>query len=79
LVKRQTHWLDNDGVHKTTLIHRWRVKRPQLHLHFTPAGTSWIDRVERWFALITETSAALRLLQHARVEIRSYIGQHNKT
>jgi transposase len=46
--------LDNYGTHKTVTIRRWLVKRPRFHLHFTPTGSSWINMVERWFALITE-------------------------
>jgi transposase len=46
--------LDNYGTHKTPMIHRWLVKRPRFHLHFTPTGTSWINLVERWFAALTE-------------------------
>jgi transposase len=46
--------LDNYGTHKSPLIHRWLVKRARFHLHFTPTGASWINLVERWFALITE-------------------------
>jgi transposase len=46
--------LDNYGTHKTPLIHRWLVRHPRFHLHFTPTGSSWINQVERWFARITE-------------------------
>ncbi len=46
--------LDNYGTHKTTLIRRWLLKRPRFHLHFTPTGASWLNLVERWFALLTE-------------------------
>jgi len=46
--------LDNYGTHKTSTIKRWLVKRPRFHLHFTPTSTSWINLVERWFALLTE-------------------------
>jgi len=46
--------LDNYGTHKTALIHRWLAKRPRFHLHFTPTGASWLNLVERWFALLTE-------------------------
>jgi transposase len=42
--------LDNYGTHKTTLIHRWLVKRSRFHLHFTPTRASWLNLVERWFA-----------------------------
>src|SRR5262249_1333687 len=46
--------LDNYGTHKTALMRRWLAKRPRFHLHFTPTGASWLNLVERWFALLTE-------------------------
>jgi transposase len=46
--------LDNYGTHKTAMIQRWLSKRTRFHLHFTPTSTSWINLVERWFALLTE-------------------------
>jgi transposase len=46
--------LDNYGTHKTAMIRRWLLKRPRFHLHFTPTSASWINLVERWFALLTE-------------------------
>jgi transposase len=46
--------MDNYATHKTALIQRWLAKRPRYHLHFTPKGPSWINLVERWFALLTE-------------------------
>jgi len=46
--------LDNYGTHKTQLIRDWLVKRPRFRLHFTPTSASWLNLVERWFALLTE-------------------------
>jgi transposase len=46
--------LDNYATHKTRLIWSWLAKRPRFHLHFTPLGASWINLVERWFALLTQ-------------------------
>lgn len=46
--------LDNYGTHKTPMIHRWLARRPRFHLHFTPTSASWLNLVERWFALLTE-------------------------
>lgn len=46
--------LDNYGTHKTALIHRWLAKRPRFHLHFTPTAASWLNLVERWFAMLTQ-------------------------
>src|SRR3989441_1727526 len=46
--------LDNYGTHKTPIIHRWLVRHPRYHVHFTPTGASWINLVERWFATLTD-------------------------
>jgi len=46
--------LDNYGTHKTPSIHRWLVRHPRFHLHFTPTSASWLNLVERWFALLSE-------------------------
>jgi len=43
--------LDNYAIHKTPLIHRWRARHPRFHVHFTPTGASWLNLVERWFAV----------------------------
>lgn len=72
--------LDNYGTHKTPLIHRWLVKRPRFYLHFTPTGTSWINQVERWFALLTEKRlrrGAFRSTRELERAIRDYIDHHN--
>jgi transposase len=45
--------LDTDATHKTPEIHRWLVRHPRFHLHFTPTGASWLNLVERWFAELT--------------------------
>ncbi len=45
--------LDNYSTHKTALIHNWLLRRPRFHLHFTPTSSSWLNLVERWFAMIT--------------------------
>lgn len=46
--------LDNLSTHKAPTVRRWLAKRPRFHLHFTPTSSSWINMVERWFALLTE-------------------------
>lgn len=46
--------LDNYGTHKTALVRRWLLKRPRFHVHFTPTSASWINLVERWFALLSQ-------------------------
>jgi transposase len=46
--------LDNYGTHKTPLIKSWLLRHPPFHVHFTPTYSSWINQVERWFALLSE-------------------------
>ena len=46
--------MDNASSHKTKLIRRWFAKRPHGHVHFTPTSSSWINQVERFFALLSE-------------------------
>ena len=72
--------LDNYATHKTVTIRRWLLKRPRFHLHFTPTGSSWINLVERWFALITEKQLRRGVFHSTRKledTIRSYIDTHN--
>ena len=46
--------MDNASSHKTKLIRNWFAKRPRWHRHFTPTSSSWINQVERFFALLAE-------------------------
>jgi len=46
--------LDNYGTHKTPRVRRWFVRHPRFHVHFTPTSASWLNLVERWFALLSE-------------------------
>ena len=72
--------LDNYGTHKTPLIHRWLLRHPRFHLHFTPTYSSWINQVERWFAALTDkqlrrgSHRSTRALEDA---IRLYLATYN--
>jgi transposase len=73
--------LDNYGTHKTATIQRWLLKRPRFQLHFTPTGASWLNLVERWFALLTEQQlrrGVFRSTRNLEATIRSYIDSHNQ-
>ena len=45
---------DNYATHKTATIRNWLAKRPRWHVHLTPTSSSWLNQVERFFALLTE-------------------------
>jgi transposase len=67
--------LDNYATPKTPLIHRWLVRHPRYHVHFTPTGASWINLVERWFATLTDQQ--LRRGVHRRTrELETAIGRY---
>jgi transposase len=74
--------LDNYGTHKTPRVRRWLAARPRFHLHFTPTGASWLNLVERWFALLAEkqikrgTHRSTRALEEA---IREYLTMTNES
>jgi transposase len=73
--------LDNYGTHKTALIRRWLAKRPRFHLHFTPTGASWLNLVERWFALLTEKQirrGVHRSTRELEAAIKQYLHRTNE-
>ena len=37
--------LDNSSTHKTPAIHRWLLRHPRIHFHFTPTSSSWKNLV----------------------------------
>src|SRR5437867_2890158 len=45
---------DNYATHKHPTVKAWLAKHPRFHMHFTPTSASWLNQVERFFALITE-------------------------
>jgi transposase/DNA-binding CsgD family transcriptional regulator len=47
--------MDNYCTHKSAQVQRWLKprKRRRFHFHFTPTSSSWLNQVERFFALIT--------------------------
>ena len=46
--------MDTYGTHKTKLIRNWFAKRPRRRVHFTPTLASWLNQVERVFALLMD-------------------------
>ncbi|WP_407166468.1 IS630 family transposase [Bradyrhizobium sp. ORS 111] len=72
--------MDNYATHKTPLIRNWLAKRPRWHVHLTPTSSSWLNQVERFFALITERKirrGIYRSVAALRAEITAFIEHHN--
>lgn len=73
--------LDNLSTHRAPAVHRWLLRHPRFHLHFTPTYASWLNLVERFFGLLTEK--ALRRGSHTSVPqlreaILAYVAAHNE-
>jgi len=72
--------LDNYGTHKTAQVRRWLAAHPRFHLHFTPTSASWLNLVERWFAMLTEKQikrGAHRSTRALEAAIRDYVALTN--
>ena len=72
--------MDNASSHKTRLIRDWFAKRPRWHVHYTPTSSSWINQVERFFALLTDAQirrSAHRSTAELEAAIKAYIDAHN--
>ena len=72
--------IDNAGTHKTKLIRDWFAKRPRWHIHFTPTSASWMNQVERFFALLTDQQLRRGIHQSTKAleaDIHAYINAHN--
>ncbi len=72
--------MDNYATHKTQMIRDWLAKRPRWQVHLTPTGASWLNQVERFFALITEKQIR-RGVHHSvaqlKADIVAFLERHN--
>src|SRR6202047_3007911 len=72
--------MDNYATHKTPLIRKWLAKRPRWHVQLTPTSSSWLNQVERFFALLTDKKIRRGIygsVATLRTEITSFIEHHN--
>ena len=73
--------MDNYATHKTALIRAWFAKRPRWHVHLTPTSSSWLNQVERFFAVITDKKirrGVHRSVADLTADIEAFIEQHNR-
>src|SRR5215210_5853850 len=73
--------LDNLSAHRTPVVHRWLLRHPHVHFHFTPTYASWLNLVERFFGLLTQK--ALKRGSHTSIPqlrdaILAYVDAHNE-
>ena len=73
--------LDNLSAHRAPAVHRWLLRHPRVHFHFTPTYASWLNLVERFFGLLT--AKALKRGSHTSIPqlrdaILAYVAVHNQ-
>jgi DDE superfamily endonuclease len=72
---------DNYATHNTPEIRDWLARRPRFHVHFTPTGSSWMNRlIERWFGLLTDKLIRRGVhtpVQALETDIREWIATWN--
>lgn len=74
--------VDNYGTHKHRQVRAWLARHPRFHLHFTPTYASWLNQVERWFALITTRAirrGSFRTVRELIERIERFVKHYNET
>jgi len=72
--------IDNYATHKHPKVKAWLAKHPRFHLHFTPTSASWLNLVERFFALISTQRirrGSFKSVAELEAAIHDYLEQHN--
>jgi transposase len=78
---REIHIIvDNLASHKTQRVRQFLSEHPNLHLHFTPTYSSWLNQVEIWFSKIERDVIARGVftsVQDLARKLMRYIRRHN--
>jgi transposase len=72
---------DNLSTHKTEQVAMFLEAHPNVHLHFTPTYSSWLNQVELWFGKIDRDVIARGVFTSVtdlRKKLMRYIRQYNK-
>jgi transposase len=72
---------DNLSAHKTKAVQAFLGAHPNVHLHYTPTYSSWLNQVELWFSKIQRDLIARGIFQSKtdlRRKIMRYIRHYNK-
>jgi transposase len=73
--------LDNLNTHKPKRD-RWLRLHPNVHLHFTPTYSSWLNQVECWFSILSRAAlrgASFTSARQLRDAIDSFVTSYNAT
>jgi putative transposase len=74
--------LDNYATHKHPKVKAWLAARPRWQLHFIPTYSSWLNLVERFFALISDKTirrGSFRSVRDLVAKIDHFVTHYNQT
>jgi len=81
--QRQIHVIcDNVSSHKTQRVDAFLADHPNVHIHFTPTYSSWLNQVENWFSRIQRDVISRGIFTSVKDldrKLMRYIRQHNKS
>jgi transposase len=72
---------DNLSAHKTPRVTEFLQTYSQVHLHFMPTNSSWLNQVELWFAKIERDVIARGIFTSVKdlaKKLMRYIRHYNK-
>ena len=72
--------VDNYATHSHPKVKAWLATRPRWHMHFIPTYSSWLNQVERFFALITDKAirrGSFTSVKQLIQRINQFVTHHN--
>ena len=73
--------VDNYATHSHPKVKVWLASRPRWHIHFIPTYSSWLNQVERFFALITDKAirrGSFTSVKQLVQRIDHFVASHNQ-
>ena len=58
----------------------WLARHPNVHFHYTPTHTSWLNQIEIWFSILSGRSlkgGSFRSIQELIVHIDTFIASYS--
>jgi putative transposase len=74
--------VDNYATHKHPKVRTWLAQRPRYQIHYTPTYSSWLNQVERWFALITQRAirrGSFSSVKELTEKIDAFVQNYNRS
>jgi transposase len=72
--------MDNLSTHSGDEVDTWLASHPNVTLHCTPTGSSWLNMIETWLGIITRQAirrGTFTSLRHLIFKIKDYVASWN--